>query len=297
MISAAAASALHCKPWPTTTLLRLIRCDLRSPKAFDELPSPVDRVYHLAGVVGVDRVNVSPFDTLAGNVRITLNTVEWFLQCAAPGARLLVASSSEVVAGGVQAWPGFPIPTPESAPVVFTRPYSFRQSYGLSKLFGELLAVCNQAQSGPPMFSIRYHNVYGPDMGVDHAIPQIIERIHRRQSPFEIVGATDTRSFCWIDDAVRSTCLLMEATGIEGGSVINVGDRDGEIAMRCVYDMLFEICGWRPERVFLREAAADSVARRCPDTHLLEKLVGPFDFLPLKEGLTRTAAWYLRPLS
>ena len=103
----------------------------------------------------------------------------------------------------------------------------------------------------------------------------------------------NSRSFCWIDDAVSSTCALMEACGVESGMVVNVGNPHGEIAMCEVYERLFDLCGWRPEHVVYREADRDSAKRRCPDTQRLESLIAGIRYLPLDEGLKRTAEWYL----
>ena len=35
---------------------------------------------------------------------------------------------------------------------------------------------------------VRYHNVYGPNMGFRHVIPHLVERFQKNESPFLIYG-------------------------------------------------------------------------------------------------------------
>src|SRR5262245_51381767 len=75
------------QPLVTGGSVELIRGDLCSTATFANLPDAVDRVYHLAGIVGVGRVTAHPFDTLERNLRMTLNTIQWFRRAAQPEAR------------------------------------------------------------------------------------------------------------------------------------------------------------------------------------------------------------------
>ena len=54
------------------------------------------------------------------------------------------------------------------------------------------------------MSIVRPHNFYGPRAGYEHVIPEIITRIRDRVDPFPLSGAGDTRSFCYIEDAVEA---------------------------------------------------------------------------------------------
>ena len=64
----------------------------------------------------------------------------------------------------------------------------------------------------------RPHNVYGPDMGWEHVIPQFALRLDaaaKKQPsgklPFEIQGTgKETRSFCFIDDLVSGVMVMLE---------------------------------------------------------------------------------------
>ena len=44
-------------------------------------------------------------------------------------------------------------------------------------------------------------------MGFKHVIPHLAERFLSKESPFLVYGHDQTRSFCFIDDAVEGTVL------------------------------------------------------------------------------------------
>lgn len=277
--------------------VRLIRADLAALSAFDGLPVPIDRVYHLAAIVGVGPVLAAPAKVLRTNTLTTLAVFDWFVQNGRPDGRLLFASSSEVYAGAALAGLPLAIPTPEGVPTVVPDDGSTRVSYALSKLWGEVYARCLSTGDGPLLASVRFHNVYGPGMGFDHVIPQVVARIVAREDPFRMIGAEETRSFCWIEDAVEAMYRVMESPRLARGMVVHVGDEHAEVAVWALYEMLFDLCGWRPHARVAAEAAPGSVPRRCPSVGRLRELTGYEPRTPLQDGLARTVRWYLDHVS
>ena len=68
------------------------------------------------------------------------------------------------------------IPTPENVPLVVPDVLNPRYSYGGSKLAAELIAI-NYGRTGfDRVVVFRPHNVYGPDMGFEHVIPEFTLR-------------------------------------------------------------------------------------------------------------------------
>ena len=69
------------------------------------------------------------------------------------------------------------IPTPEEIELVIPDPYEARYSYAASKIISEQLTLAylksNRIKNA---LIFRPHNVYGPDMGNKHVIPQFITR-------------------------------------------------------------------------------------------------------------------------
>lgn len=229
-------------------------------------------VFLLAARLGVSAVEAAPYETLDTNVRIVQNVLRWLPN---KGERLIFASSSEVygmsVARGLA-----PVPTPEDIPLC-ADVAAPRGAYALSKMFGE--AAVRHAHRNWTL--IRYHNVYGPGQrrGV---IYDLWQRGHA--SPFYLPGATNTRSFCYIDDAVEAT-LRLAACGEAAGQVVNVGNPEEVTILELAQRFL------GPGRYFPRPAPEGSPKRRCPDITRLTTLTGYRPQVMLAEGLERTRAW------
>lgn len=283
------ASNPESRTHPNVTLVEL---DLTDQYALKSLPSPVDRVYHLAGIVGVGPVSSRPAHVLRVNTLVTMNVCDWFVSHCPPGARLLFASTSEVYGGALLAGFGLPVPTPEGVPFVIADSGLPRASYAMSKMWGEMYCRFIGEANGRAARSVRYHNVYGPGMGYEHVIPQVIRRIVSRAEPFRIHGENETRAFCWIGDAVEATIRVMEAADPSASSVVHIGGLE-EVTVGEVYEKLFRLCAWRPRHLVRGDSAPGSVPRRCPDVTRLCQLTGYTPSTPLDEGLVPTTRWYL----
>ncbi|MBN2563461.1 MAG: NAD-dependent epimerase/dehydratase family protein [Phycisphaerae bacterium] len=274
--------------------VRVLDADLEDHDSLRRMPLPVDRVYHLAAVVGVGRVEADPERVLRTNTICTLNVLNWFAEHAGRDARVLFTSTSEVYAGGLMTDHPIPVPTAEDVPVVISDISNPRFSYAISKLWGEAYVRYVARATGRCLVSVRYHNVYGPRMGYEHVIPQIIVRIRAREKPFRVVGGDQTRAFCYVTDAVEATVRLMEAPGCPLGGVVHIGNSREEKRIAELYKELFALCGWKPETVEHVPAPKGSVGRRCPDTRLMETLTGFVPVVPLAEGLRKTTDWYMK---
>jgi nucleoside-diphosphate-sugar epimerase len=143
----------------------------------------------------------------------------------------------------------------------------------------------------------RPHNVYGPDMGWEHVIPQLALRLDAaaKKQPagtirFEIQGSgQETRSFCFIDDLVAGV-LVMREKGEHLG-IYHVGTME-EVT---IADLARRVAGAAGREIELvpGEAAAGGTPRRCPDISKLARL-GYKPRVPLDEGLKPTLDWYWR---
>lgn len=277
----------------THPCVHLIQADLTHQASLEQIPSPVDRVYHLAARVGVGPVTVAPADVLSANTMSTLNVFEWFVKNSSSNARLLFTSTSEVYSGTALSDFKLPVPTSENVPVIISDLDNPRFSYALSKMWGEAYAKYLASETGKLLASVRYHNVYGPEMGYDHVIPQIITRVKAREDPFQIIGADQTRSFCWIEDAVEATYRVMEASQLTPGIIVHIGNQHKEIEIRKLYEMVFDLCKWTPSNRVNHPSPTGSVPRRCPDITLLRSLTDYEPSTPFRDGLLITAKWYL----
>lgn len=258
-----------------------IICDLTNPKELDKLDTDYDCVYHFAAINGTGNFYKIPHMVLKVNTLANINILDWCLKNNIK--KILSTSSSEVYA----ATPNKQIPTNESVNITIDDVYNSRYSYAGSKILGELLFLSYQ-KLGLDVRIVRPHNVYGPRMGFDHVIPQVIERIYNKETPFKVYGPNQTRAFCYIDDAVNAFELIMNNPQCEG-KIIHLGTNE-ETNILSLVEQLFNISNFSPE-VELVEPPEGSVERRCPDVSFLES-IGYSPKTTLQQGLTKSYDWY-----
>ncbi len=267
-----------------------IQADLTNQNDYSKFDS-FDFVYHLAAINGTENFYKIPDKVIKVGVIGTINMLDWFVQ--QKKGKFLFSSSSETYAGTLNLLKeNFPIPTPENIPLTIENPENPRWSYGASKIMSEV-TIHSYARLHDFDYSIiRYHNIYGPRMGNQHVVPEFIERILKKKNPFRIFGGQETRAFCFIDDAVKATKLVMENN--TKGQTIHIGKSDEEIKIIDLAKKLFEVSGFNPE-IEIKEAPEGSVKRRCPDTTKLAS-IGFKAQTNLDKGLTETFQWYKKYL-
>jgi nucleoside-diphosphate-sugar epimerase len=200
-----------------------------------------------------------------------------------------LASSSEVYQSPPQ------VPTDETAALVVPDPLNPRLSYGAGKIISEMLVINHGRKHFERALIFRPHNVYGPDMGFEHVIPQFAVRLKRAIAehangvvPFPIQGSgQETRSFCHVDDLVQGV-LVMRDKGEHLG-IYHVGTTE-EVT---IADLARRIAAIARREIALEPSAVlqGSTPRRCPDISKLSAL-GYRPGVPLDEGLPPTLEWY-----
>ena len=104
-----------------------------------------------------------------------------------------------------------------------------------------------------------------------------------------VYGHDQTRSFNYISDAVNGTILAMNSNKTDQ-EIIHIGD-EGEISIIELVEFVSDLMGKNPE-FKLVDAPKGSVARRCPDTSLAQKLTGYEPKINWQDGVQRTVNWY-----
>lgn len=261
--------------------------DVRDAAAVEAAVRGCDEVHHLAFVNGTEFFYGAPELVLEVGVKGIVNVID---ACRNQGVgRLVLASSSEVY----QTPPK--IPTDESAPLVVPDPMNPRYSYGAGKIISEIMAINFGRRFFERVLIFRPHNVYGPDMGWEHVIPQFAIRMKQAVSehrngviPFPIQGTGDeTRSFCHVKDLV-SGVLVMRDKGEHLG-IYHIGTSEevtiAEVARR--------VAAYFERTIELQPGPAPEggTSRRCPDISKLRAL-GFEPRISLSEGLREAVAWY-----
>lgn len=263
-----------------------IECDLAEAGHLSRLGNKYDFVYHLAAINGTKYFYEIPDIVIKINILTTINILEWFSN--SKSKKIVFSSSSENYTGTFTI-AKMKIPTPENVPLCIEDVYNPRKSYAVSKIAGELLFINYARKYKFDMSIVRYHNVYGPRMGNEHVIPEFIIRAIKKEQPFTIYGAKETRAFCFIDDAVAATDLVMQSknTNME---IINIGT-SREIRILDLAKKIIRLGGYKP-KFEIRDAPKGSVKRRCPDISKLIRLTNFYPSVNIDEGLEKTFAWY-----
>ena len=261
--------------------------DVRDPATVMAAAKGVDEVHHLAFVNGTEFFYSAPELVLEVGVKGIVNVLD---ACRAHGiGTLVLASSSEVY----QTPPS--VPTDESVPLVVPDPMNPRYSYAGSKIISELMAINFSRKFLERALIFRPHNVYGPDMGAEHVIPQFARRLQDSIAvqpegpvPFQIQGTgEETRSFCFVDDLVEGV-MLMRAKGEHLG-IYHIGTRE-EVAVADLARRVAAIAG-RDIMLMTGPVRLGSTLRRCPDISKIARL-GYKPRVPLDQGLPPTVRWY-----
>jgi len=269
--------------------IEFINGEVRDAQAVERAAQGMDEVHHLAFVNGTEFFYKMPELVLDVGVRGMLNVIDACRK--ANVGTLILASSSEAYQTPPQ------IPTPEDVPLVVPDVNNPRYSYGAGKLISEVMAINFGRKLFERVLIFRPHNVYGPDMGWEHVIPQFALRLHRlaQAQPagilrFDIQGSgAETRSFCFIDDLVAGVMVMREKG--EHLGIYHVGTMD-EAAIADLAKRVAAVAGREIELVS-GPLAAGGTPRRCPDISKLEKL-GYKPRVPLDDGLKVTLDWYWR---
>lgn len=266
--------------------IKMIEADLTNALNTLPLDKHYDVVFHLAAINGVKYANQMPDYVLRTNLLSTINVLDW---CAEHKPDTVLFASSSEVYNNAYAWGDFPLPTSENTPLCIDVDIP-RNAYAGSKLTGELLTLNYGKRHGFNTRMVRYHNIYGPRMGYDHVIPQLISRVMKKESPFQLYGADQTRAFSYVTDAVEATYEIGMLT--EGHHTVNIGNANEEIAIRELCQKLFRLMNCQ-EPIVDAPPFPGSPDRRCPDTELLRRLTGLQPKVSLDEGLQHTLEWYL----
>jgi dTDP-glucose 4,6-dehydratase/UDP-glucose 4-epimerase len=268
--------------------LELHNNDVRDPAAVTRAAAGADWILHLAAVNGTEFFYSKPELVLDVALRGVLAVIDG---ARAAGVRnLVLASSAEVY----QTPPT--VPTDETVPLIVPDIMNPRYSYGGGKIVTELVGI-NYGRSADfdKVMVFRPHNVYGPDMGGEHVLPQltlralsIAERTPAGPIRLPIQGdGSQTRAFAYIDDIVDGILLLIEKG--EHLGIYHIGN-PSEVTIAEALALVGRALG---RELVLEPGAppAGATPRRCPDVSRIAAL-GYQPRVALVDGVPRLVKWY-----
>ena len=267
--------------------IELVKADIRDSKAVQEACKGMDSVIHLAYINGTEYFYKMPELVLEVGVKGMMNVIDG---CIKENIKeLVLASSSEVYQTPQK------VPTDETVQLTIPDPLNPRYSYGGGKIISELMTLNYGRKHFDRVLIFRPHNVYGPDMGWEHVIPQFVLRMKelckdRKEKliKFPIQGTgEETRALVFIDDFIDGLMLALEKG--EHMNIYHIGTME-EISIKDVAIQVGNYFG-KEVAIVAGEQAKGGTPRRCPDITKLEKL-GYKPKTSFKEGLKITAKWY-----
>ena len=181
-----------------------IKEDIRKYDRIEKYFKNVDCVIHLAMINGTENFYIKPVDILEIASLGVLNVCKLCEKYKIK--KLIIFSSSEVYNQSKK------IPTNEKVEIKIPAIDNPRFSYSGGKIFSELLGL-NYAYEKRinKVVIIRPHNVYGPNMGYGHVIPQLYQKIsnmikkYNNKIKIKLIGdGNEVRSFIYIEDFISA---------------------------------------------------------------------------------------------
>jgi nucleoside-diphosphate-sugar epimerase len=256
--------------------VEVVQGDVLNKHAVDHWINDSDVVVNLAYINGTSNFYHRPREVAAVAVFGQLNILE-SINRSTSVKEFVYASSSEVYNEPNK------VPTPEDVSLVIPSIDNPRFSYSGGKIVGEYVAHYLLAPN-VRRFVFRPHNVYGPNMGTNHVIPQLLTRIkHLAQGGrclLDVIAPLNaTRSFFHISDFKRAFGLAYE---FGGDITINLGSGQ-ETSIEELIGVMRAVTGIDLQ-LNLLPPLAGSPLRRCPDISKLSDL-GFSPWVGLEAGL------------
>ena len=258
-----------------------IKGDIRNKKQVNNAFKNVDAVVHLAYVNGTKFFYKQPIKILDIAVKGIINFFEFCIKNNIK--ELYLASSSEVYQTPLK------IPTDENEMLKIPDIYNPRFSYGGGKILTELMGIHYGKKYFKKLIIFRPHNVYGPDMGNEHVVPEFIKRFKRiKNKKFKIQGSgNEIRSFIFIDDFVKAFELILRKG--KHLQIYNIGTSE-KITIKNLAKYIAKLLKIKIsiQRTKLRKGGT---TKRAPDISKITKLGFKRKF-NLKNGLKKTLQFY-----
>ena len=267
--------------------IEFIEGDIRNYEQVKIATEGIDIVHHLAYLNGTEYFYKMPELILEIAVKGMMNVID---ACKKNNVKeIFVASSSEVYQTPNS------IPTTEEERLIVPNPLNPRYSYGGGKILWELMLINFGKKYFERAIIYRPHNVYGPDMGWEHVLPQFTKRMKKivdsnesKTIDFKIQGSGDeTRAFVYIDDFIDGIMKLLKDG--EHLNIYNIGNMH-EITINELAELVGSAFN-KKVNIIPGEITEGSTKRRCPDISKIMKL-GYSPKVPIKDGILELVNWY-----
>lgn len=219
-----------------------------------------DVIFYLAGIASPKIYAQIPLETL----EVSYNGTKKFLEKAKKDGSLFVFfSSSEIYGNPDKKF----IPTPENY-YGYVNSFGPRSCYDEGKRVAETLCYIYKNYQKVNLKILRPFNVFGPGMDVkDYRImPNIIRNITNNTCIKIFGNGNQTRTFCYISEAIASIILIVATKSDE--TIFNIGNSKDEISIKNLVKKFENILNKKIKYKFSKYTKSypgDEPQRRCPD--------------------------------
>lgn len=262
---------------PEAANIRFIKADANDYMAMSAIMTSnhFDYVFHYAAVVGVQRTLNNPvmvlrdIDGIKNILELSKNTGV---------KRIFFSSSSEVY--------GEPVTIPQHED---TTPLNSKLPYAVVKNLGECFCRAYEQEFGLPFTILRFFNTYGPKQSDDFVISKFLRAALCHQDIHIYGDGSQTRTFCYIQDNVDFTALILE-NNLCTNDVVNVGN-DRQYTILELAETIVRLTGSRSKIVHQPALKEGDMTRRQPDNAKMRSILNR-ELCTLEEGLEKILhAW------
>ena len=247
-------------------LYRFIEDDLTTidDKEFLKIARKHDKIFNLAGSVGVEHVDKFPSETLFNNLALANKLIPLFQQLR--NRHVTFSSTSEIYGEG---------PFHENANASIGPSSKLRWGYASAKLTTEFMIRA----SAFPYTIVRFFNVVGPgqlgDFGM--VLPRFINAAKNNEDIIVHGDGEQVRSFCHVNDAIDALIKLSDTNG----ELFNIGN-DEPVSIKQLAERVIAISGSSSkiqlvpyEQIFSKHHG--DIYKRIPD---LDKIKSTISYSP-----------------
>jgi dTDP-L-rhamnose 4-epimerase len=297
--------------------VELVVGDVGDPVAADRALRGVERVVHLAAVVGVGQSMYEIDRYTRKNTMATATFLERLVAAGRP-ARLVVASSMSIYGEGEyecrehgrvapgprpeqqladRDWecrcptcgePLVPVPTSESKPLIPT------SVYAVTKRDHEELGLVVGAAHGIPTIALRFFNVYGPGQALSNPYTGVAaifaSRLLNGRPPVIFEDGAQSRDFIHVSDIVEGIIRALDAPDSVSGRSVNLGT-GRQATINDIATLLAGGLGAEIEPLRTGQYRAGDIRHCFADTSLATELLGFDAKVSLEDGMRSLAAW------
>ena len=208
-------------------LYRFIEADLTTidDEEFLKIARKHDKIFMLAGSVGVEHVDKNPSGTLFNNLALANKLIPLFQQLR--NRHVTFSSTSEIYGEG---------PFHEEANASIGPSSKLRWGYASAKLTTEFMIRASEF----PFTIVRFFNVVGPGQLGDYGmvLPRMINAAKNNDDIVVYGDGNQVRSFCHVYDAVDALIKLSNTNG----ELYNIGN-DEPISIKDLAQQVIELSG------------------------------------------------------